>query len=384
MPLAHPAPLEDRWEAALAAALGRRIDPKALAVMVARQSARYRGEDVALAAGDGLAARTLFWFPRDLGKVALPLGELVAAGALPVRPLRMLDLGAGVGATSLGAIRALRGLREVAHVTAIDRDPAALALLRRVLDAAAGESLLPRPGELVTEARDLTAPEWNRGLGRFDLVTVGLALVEVTRDATARAERLAALLDAALAHVADDGALVVIEPATRDEARALQKAREVLVARGVTVFAPCPHARPCPMLVRPHDWCHEDLADFTLPPWLVPVARAAGLRWEGLTFAYLTLRRDAQTLAAAIVPAGRRALRLLSPPIVTKGKTELIACGDLPRPEASARLMELARTARGAERSLADCARGELLDVDPAALASEGPLRVSPTQWRRS
>lgn len=45
------------------------------------------------------------------------------------------------------------------------------------------------------------------------------------------------------------------------------------------------------MLVRETDWCHEDLP-IDLPDWLVPVARAAGLRYEGLTFSYLVLRKD--------------------------------------------------------------------------------------------
>src|SRR5580700_2681488 len=57
----------------------------------------------------------------------------------------------------------------------------------------------------------------------------------------------------------------------------------------VTVFAPCLHAAPCPALARDSDWCHEDL-DVDLPGWLVPVAKAAGLRHEGLTFSYLVLR----------------------------------------------------------------------------------------------
>src|SRR3712207_8562489 len=58
-----------------------------------------------------------------------------------------------------------------------------------------------------------------------------------------------------------------------------------------TVFAPCLHAASCPMLAIETEWCHEDLA-VDLPPWTVPLARAAGLRWQGLTFSYLVLRKD--------------------------------------------------------------------------------------------
>ena len=137
------------------------------------------------------------------------------------------------------------------------------------------------------------------------------------------------------------------------------------------------------MLADPRDWCHDDLPDVALPPWLVPVARAAGLRWEGLTFAYLTLRRDGRTLAATVAAVGRRALRVLSAPIATKGKTELIACGDVPHDTAAVRLMELARESKRADLSLASLARGEVITVDEDALATPGKTaRVSPGQWR--
>jgi SAM-dependent methyltransferase len=374
--------LEALWERCLVEALGRHVDPHALSIMVARQSARYRGEAVPLAAGDSLAARTLFWLPRDLRKVALPIHELLAAGVLPSRPLRVLDLGAGTGATCLGVLRALRGVREVAHVTAVDNDPRALALLRRVAEGAARAGLLPPIETLLTEHRDLTVPAWRSGLGGFDLVTIGFSLVEFTRAETDRAASLARFLTVALEHLVDDGALIVLEPATREEARALQGARDLLVAQGVTVFAPCPHTRPCPMLHDRRDWCHEDLPEVGLPPWLVPIARAAGLRWEGLTFAYLTLRRDDRTFASSVVRPGRRVLRLLSAPIVTKGKTEIVACGDLPGERASVRLMELSRDAKRSPHALAGCARGEVITLDDTVVASpRGTVRLDAAQW---
>ncbi len=389
MALVRHEPLEPAWEKLLADALGRRVEPRALALMVARQSARYRGDEVALAHADALAARALFWFPRDVHKSALPVSELLVAGALPDRPLRVLDLGAGLGATSLGAVRALRGRRAVAHVTAVDRDPQALAILRRVASGAAREGLLPAIEDLVTETRDLAVHGWDRGLGEYDLVLVGLALVELTRalgDEAARGAALATHLETALAHVARDGALAVIEPATREEARALQHARGALIDRGVTVFAPCPHARACPMLASERDWCHEDLADASLPAWLVPVAREAGLRYEGLTFSYLTLRRDGRTLHEFVRAApGDRVLRLLSAPIASKGKTEAVACGDVPGETASTRLMELSRDAKRAEgETLAETSRGDMLSVAGDVFEGEAKTtRVAPGRWRR-
>lgn len=378
-------PLEEAWRPLLDAVSGRKVEARALALMVARLSARYRGEDVTVARSDELIARARFWFPRDVVKVALPLGELAYAGVLPARPLRVLDLGAGLGATSLGLVRALPEGHTVAHVTAIDRDVDALATLRRIAEGAAERGLLPPIPSLVTETRDVTTPVWSAGLGEFDLVTAGLSLVEMTRargDEIARGEALAERMREALACVRDDGALVVIEPAMREETRALHRARDVLVREGVTVFAPCLHARECPMLANERDWCHEDVTGVSLPEWLVPVAREAGLRFEGPTFSYLVLRKDARTLRDA---AGRGGLplRLVSRPLETKGKAEATVCGDLPGPATGARATELRRDAKGSTAPTLDTReRGDVLVLPADTPIEAGRVRLFPGRWK--
>jgi SAM-dependent methyltransferase len=378
-------PLEEAWRPLLDAVSGRKVEPRALALMVSRLSARYRGEDVTVAPNDALIARARFWFPRDVVKVALPFGELVYAGALPARPLRVLDLGAGLGATSLGLVRALPKEHTIAHVTAIDRDGDALATLRRIAEGAAERGLLAPVASLVTETRDVTTHGWSAGLGEFDLVTAGLALVEMTRslgDETARGEALAAHMREALACVRDDGALVVIEPAMREETRALHRARDVLVREGVTVFAPCLHTRECPMLANERDWCHEDVTGVSLPEWLVPIAREAGLRYEGPTFAYLVLRKDGRTLRDAVAGGGLP-VRLVSRPLETKGKTEATVCGDLPGPSTGARAMELRRDAKGSSApTLESRERGDVVVLPSDTQAEAGRVRLFPGRWK--
>ena len=54
------------------------------------------------------AARLLFFLPRDVLKTAAWARD--AARAAPTRPLRVLDLGAGLGATSIGFADALRAV----------------------------------------------------------------------------------------------------------------------------------------------------------------------------------------------------------------------------------------------------------------------------------
>jgi hypothetical protein len=123
------------------------------------------------------------------------------------------------------------------------------------------------------------------------------------------------------------------------------------------------------MLARESDWCHEDLT-VDLPGWLVPVARAAGLRRQGLTFSYLVLRRDDATLAdAAGVGRGAVRLRVVSEAMPTKGKLESFVCGDLSEGDGSPAVRtRIARLDRDRSASNADwdrVARGHLIWLEP-------------------
>lgn len=371
----------------LTTALGRTIDPRALTAMVSAQSRRYHGETVTLGPSDSLAARTLFFLPRDLVKLHRPVSELALAGMFTSRALDLLDLGAGVGASALGLLRALPKELSVRKLTAVDLDPEALAIFRRVYANAHGAGLV-RPladhTPVETTVRDLSQPGWSAGFDKYDIVCIGLALVEMSgpsSDENLRAEAIATVLREALSLVRDDGALVVIEPATRLECRSLHRARALLLSDGVTVFAPCLHARACPMLETDRDWCHDDEQTVSLPPWLVSIARQAGLRWEGPTYSYLTLRRDGRTLGEKVGAQGFVPARAISQPIVTKGKTELWCCGPLTDNVTGIKLFELDRHAKNTTEPLGSLSRGSLLRVSAETVASAEPgraLRVTP------
>jgi Mitochondrial small ribosomal subunit Rsm22 len=325
-----------------------------------------------------LAARLGFSFPRDVPKGAAAVRELVALHDPGKGALRVLDVGAGLGATSWGVARALRARRRELPVVAtwVDCDATALdvgvELVRERARLAAGRG--PHAGAEVevrsTHACGVTAWRTAARGERFDLVLLGQVLSELDVEepepgrTTAHAELLGGLLDEALE---PHGSLVVVEPALRDRTRHLHALRDAMVARGATVFAPCLHAAPCPALEIESEWCHEDL-DVDLPSWLVPVARAAGLRREGLSFSYLVLRKDEVTLASR---AGAR-LRVVSRPLPSKGKCELYLCGTFARVRggeevaARAKVMRLARDENGIEGlALGELARGELVVVEP-------------------
>lgn len=331
---------------------------------------------------EALCARLKFFLPRDLLKVHGPLAELHAARALPKRAAwRVLDLGAGLGTTSLGIARfaALTGTAERLLVTAVDVDEEALALYAEL---ARDVSALPAaPIALNTRAFDLRQPTGALSAKLsppYDFITLGLALNEL-RDG-ASDERAAGALAAerlmALSHLlTDDGVLLVIEPALRETSRVLHAARDLLAARNQRpyVFAPCVRSAACPMLTRPRDYCHERVP-YALPARLAELSAAAGLRDSDLTYSYLTLHAAKRSLAE-LHGAGAGALyRAVSGPLPSKGKLEVWLCGECGAPRA----MRLDRHTSEANAALGQAGRGTLLQVSGSPSAEPERLRIGP------
>ncbi len=294
------------------------------------------------------AARLHFFLPRDAMKVATALRDV----PLPEGdgPLRLHDFGAGIGASALGAVLGLRarGVSRPIRLGLSDSDAAGLALAARVLGGLPGVEL----------SRELSLP---------DLVLFSNVLVEVDhgRPEPARIEAHARLVQNHRASL-----VLVVEPALRDCARRLQAVRDRLVAAGVPVLAPCTHDAPCPLLRRDTDWCHDDLP-VDLPPWLHPVARGAGLRWQGLTYARLVLGQ---------APAARPCFRVVAPPRDSRGRKERLLCGTLDG-DVLTWVDRLEKHASEANAAWATLGRGDGLDLVPAGRRVEPATEVHP--WRR-
>ncbi len=288
----------------------------------------------------------MFFTIADAMKVAVPFVELANRDALPAaRPLRVIDLGAGCGAMSLGLIEAVTRLGSPIglSITAIDRDAAALGIA-----AAAVRQLATVRGLDVTftpRTDDATGAK----LASVDLVVIGTLLNELAAPARQ------ALVERALAAIGDDGAVIIIEPALRETARALHELRDVILATGAGhVFAPCTRAgAPCPSLANPNDWCHEDRT-IKLPPLTRELSRLTHLRDDGMKFSYLVLRR--QPLS---VVEGPGAWRIVSPSRSPKGKHEVTGCSD--PGWVSLRLLRRHRT--DANRDLERADRGDVVVI---------------------
>lgn len=337
-------------EEALWAAARQHLPPNfvggsVLTAAVIDRSRRYTSErerlDAPASADADLAARALFFTMCDAAKPRLPLTEL--GDRVPWdRTVRVLDLGAGVGAMTLGVLAHCAEVGGAGlEVLAIDRDARALAILE---DAVAGAArALGVPCKVTTRTGGLDHREHG-----FDLVLLGSVLNELAEE-PARAVVKAA--------VAAGDAVIIVEPALRVQARALHRLRDDAITAGwAHVFAPCTRAAaPCPMLADDRDWCHEErLVD--LPPRAAKLAQITGLRDGGLKFSYLVLRRDAGHVG------GPGAVRVVSHPLVSKGKHEAYVCGD----DGRVRLRLLKRNRSEANRAFERARRGAILRLDAA------------------
>jgi ribosomal protein RSM22 (predicted rRNA methylase) len=316
------------------------------------------------------AAYRAYFLPVNLAKVRLPLSELAFHPSRPLQRgrLRVLDVGAGPGTALLGVLAFFLGRKPapVLEFTAADQVAANL----RIAETLFGE-LRDRSGAAATlrtvscRVEDLQA----HVDGAFDLIIVANVLNELFPDAASRISRRIELLDGMVRRLlAPNGSCVIIEPALRETGRDLLGVRDGLLDAGWHVYAPCLMQERCPCLANPKDWCHEDR------PWEPPeivreIDARTGLRKDSLKFSYCILREDDASLADV---HGADAFRVVSEPLVSKGKIDLYLCGKGGRRLAT----RLDREASAANAGFAQLLRGDVVRFGGLA-AGEHRCRVT-------
>lgn len=245
-----------------------------------------------------LGAYLLFYWPVSYAQSRALLSEL------PARPRALLDLGSGPGPLAFAGIDA-----GASETIAADRSKPALELARK-LAIEASEALGTREW----------SPERSLPEGTFDVITMGHVLNELFDGDVAKR---AALVEKVLEKVKPGGSLVVMEPALRDTSRALLQVRDVLVAKGYAVRAPCLFRGACPALVKPSDWCHAE-RQWRMPALTESLARAAGLHKESLKMSYLVLAPKGEAWAE---PPSGRVFRIVSEALEGKGRQRYMGCG---------------------------------------------------------
>jgi ribosomal protein RSM22 (predicted rRNA methylase) len=282
----HPSDLPPDLRAALDR-LATGISRKDLASRAAAQSRNYRagGGSQAIRSRDDALAYAFTRLPATYAAAVAVFDAL--RQACDLEPRSVLDVGAGPGTATFAAAQAFDSLGEIRLVeTNVEMQRLGSELLagssNPALRAAAYRVSLESP------ARPPPA----------DLVVASYMIGELAP------EELAGFARALWTMTAE--ALVVIEPGTPAGYGRILQVRDLLIAAGAHVAAPCPHERACPLLAP--DWCHFAQR--------LPRSRdhlhikAVSVPFEDEKFAYVVLTRAP--------PARGTDARVLAPPQVTK------------------------------------------------------------------
>ena len=212
-------------------------------------------------------------------------------------PRSVLDIGAGPGTASWAAIDAWPSVR---RTTLIDRNRYLLELARQLHESAAAPHV-----ELTAMQADAAGTLPNEL--NADVVMASYALTEFA--AAAWQGVLARLWGLA------DRLLVIVEPGTMSGFKRVLEYRDVLLAAGARIIAPCSHEGACPLSENVR-WCHFGARlprsrDHRL-------AKGANVPYEDEKFIYLVVGKELADL--------KRGHRVLATPRVSKGRIVLTLC----------------------------------------------------------
>src|SRR3990170_2172374 len=298
-------------------------------------------------------AYILYYLPANMYKIHVPLRELSLhpAGIFRKDKLRILDLGSGPGTAILGVMDFFSSQGEKPFLEFIAVDPieenlkdaemlfrsfkednslhASLTTLKSRIEKT--KSLPEGPFDIIILSNVLSEvfhpegypekipliPPFSKGEMRFPPLEKG-GRGDLKPDF--RMNLLMSLLKRSLA---EDGSCIIIEPALRATSRELLEVRDGLLSEGLHIYSPCLMNDPCPALINPKDWCHEDI------PWEPPanireIDKLTGLRKDTLKFSWLIIRKDTLSLSNIF---GNNPFRVVSEPLISKGKIEYYLCG---------------------------------------------------------
>ena len=223
--------------------------------------------------------------PDDVGAPTAPLSGTeasvtpAAAAASPEKTLRVLDLGAGLGAMSQ-ALLATGGLPGKIEFTLVDHQKSALADARELLLRASAALRPGAPPPLVRCVASRIEP-WLGRAGherwQYDVALLGGVLNELQGEWMKVVDRTLGLLDG-------PALLVIVEPALPPVGRALQALRDEFLAVTTTI-APCTHGLACPLAKLTKDWCFTTRpAQFT--DRVAEQARRLEHQWSEVRYAF--------------------------------------------------------------------------------------------------
>ncbi len=275
------------------------------------------------------SAYILYFLISNLYKICLPLKELYLHPEKPLlkERLRILDVGSGPGTAVIGIMdffsrQAQPPFLDFTAVDAVENNLKDAEALFKIYKERYPARASLKTGRLNIEKTETLSE------GAFDIIMLSNILNELFYDdAKGIAKKVDILTKLMNQYLHYDGSCIIIEPALCKTSREMLEVRDGLLKQGFNIYSPCLICEPCPALINPKDWCHEDMP-WAPPPLIKELDRLTGLRKDSLKFSYLILRKDSLSLSDIY---GKGSFRAVSEPIISKGKLEFYICGQVGR-----------------------------------------------------
>jgi len=269
-------------------------------------------------------AYSLYYTTTNFLKVIVPLRELSALNFFdPNSTVNILDLGTGTGAAVWGALSYLDSIGATnSKIMLTDTHQENLREAEIFSHHFLKQFSTIKTG-LAYDKFDLRKPheisEKIKNAGPYHLLT----MMNVLNELDESKDEL--LLNSLMSLLDDDGAILMIEPATRDQSRRLLRFRDMAVKNKATVYSPCTRQSNCPALTKEDDWCHTENA-WVRPPFIKAIDDITGTLRLSLKYSYLILRKDGITLRSAL--SQKPLYRAVSERFDEKGRGRAILCGE--------------------------------------------------------
>lgn len=262
-------------------------------------------------------AYLLYYTTTNFLKVIQPINEWLPY--FKGDTFRILDLGCGTGAAAWGLLHYLstheHSIKKV-EITFADYIRENLDICKNLFALQEVEFEILADYHQI-DIKDDRVVKKVFGEAKYDLVLMMNTLNELPEEGDAeRINTFTSLLS-------DDGALLIIEPASKSESRRLLSFRDTAVWKKVTVYSPCTHQMNCPALIKADDWCFNEV-QWERPEFIRYIDDEVGNVRLSLKYSYIILTKNGTTLHRNLgLPA---ASRIVSEVFAEKGRTRALIC----------------------------------------------------------
>lgn len=282
----------------------------------------------------------LSFMPCNLFRTAAVWAELRRLGFrwpfTGTQDFRGIEWGAGVASGACGIVAGERfapiGLPKRGNFALIEQSKAALDLGSKWLDFYSDEGFSVRPFH---RRVDLSGAWLPSAAPKFHLFVFSYFLNESEIAPGILVEQF---LKTCEDHLEEEGLVIIVEPALRLQSRKLLEFRKALLEHprmasgkaGLQLLLPCLGHQACGALLKPDDWCHEEVS-WWRPPYLRDLDALTGLDRKSLPFSYLVIqktRRPIEELLPNLQGPANNRHRLVSPShSLSKRTLEFFICG---------------------------------------------------------